>query len=142
MLLIERVAALNKVPIFTDLYDHTLAEIAQIVEEVTVEPDEVIIREGDQESWMFILVEGRARVDIGGTEVSIIEPGTSVGELAVLDPGPRAATVTATEPSLLFRIGQQPFRDVMQEQPEVMAALLVMLTRMLRAAGRPPGPNM
>lgn len=138
MLLIERVAALHKAPIFADLYDHTLAEIAQIVEEVSVEPGDVIIREGDLENWMFVLVEGRARVDIGGSEVAIIEPGASVGELAVLDPGPRAATVTALDPSLLFRIGQKPFREVMHEQPEVMATLLVMLTRMLRAAGQPP----
>jgi CRP-like cAMP-binding protein len=134
MLIIERVAALNKAKIFADLHDHALAEIAQIVQETTFEAGEIIIREGDRETWMFILVDGRARVDSGSVEVSRIEPGASVGELAVIDPAPRAATVTALEPCLLFRIDQAPFREVMQEQPEVMAALLTMLTRLVRSA--------
>jgi CRP-like cAMP-binding protein len=95
MLIIERVAALNKAKIFADLHDYALAEIAQIVEETTFEAGETIIREGDQETWMFILVDGRARVDFGGVEISTIDPGASVGELAVIDPAPRAATVTA-----------------------------------------------
>ncbi|WP_421724632.1 cyclic nucleotide-binding domain-containing protein [Bauldia sp.] len=138
MLLIERVAALHRVPIFAELYEHTLAEIAQIVEEVTFEPGEEIIREGAMEDWMFVLVDGRVQIDIGGVEISILEPGAAFGELAILDPAPRAATVTALESSLLFRIGHQPFRDVMHEQPEVMAALLVMLTRMLRASRNMP----
>jgi CRP/FNR family transcriptional regulator, cyclic AMP receptor protein len=138
MLIIERVAALNRAAIFADLHDHALAEIAQIVEEVTFEAGEVVIQQGQEETWMFVLVDGRLRVDVGGVEVSRHASGAIVGELAILDPAPRAATVIALEPCLLFRIGQQPFREVMQEQPEVMAALLTMLTRLIRSAGQTP----
>jgi CRP-like cAMP-binding protein len=87
---------------------------------------------------MFILVDGRARVSAGGVEVATIAPGASVGELAVIDPAPRAATVTALEPCLLFRIDQAPFREVMQEQPEVTTALLTMLARLLRSTRPAP----
>jgi CRP-like cAMP-binding protein len=133
MLIIERVSALNRAALFAGVHDHALAEIAQIVVETGFEAGETIMREGDLESWMFILVEGSARVDVGGIEVARLQPGASVGELAVLDPAPRAATVTALTPGLLFRIDHATFREVMEEQPAVMSALVVMLTRMLRA---------
>jgi CRP-like cAMP-binding protein len=136
MLIIERVSALNRAALFAGVQDYALAEIAQIVVETSFEAGETIIREGELESWMFILVEGTARVDVGGTEVSRIEPGASVGELAVLDPAPRAATVTALTPCLLFRIDHAAFQEVMEEQPAVVSALLVMLTRMLRTTPR------
>jgi len=136
MLIIERVSALNKAALFSGVPDHALAEIAQIVVETSFEAGETIIREGDLESWMFILVEGTARVDVGGVEVSRLEAGGSLGELALLDPAPRAATVTALSPSLLFRIDHATFREVMEEQPTVVSALVVMLTRMLRATPR------
>jgi CRP-like cAMP-binding protein len=136
MLIIERVSALNKAALFADVQDHALAEIAQIVAEVTFDAGETIIREGDLETWMFIMVDGRARVDVGGAEVSMIGPGASVGELALIDPAPRAATVTALTSCLLFRLDQAAFREVMEEQPAVVSALLVMLTRMLRTTPR------
>jgi CRP-like cAMP-binding protein len=136
MLIIERVSALNKAALFADVQDHALAEIAQIVAEVDFDAGETIIREGDLETWMFIMVDGRARVDVGGAEVATIGPGASVGELALIDPAPRAATVTALTPCLLFRLDQAAFHEVMEEQPAVVSALLVMLTRMLRATPR------
>lgn len=136
MLIIERVAALNKAALFAGVADHALAEIAQILTETSFETGETIIREGDHESWMFVLVDGVARVEVAGAEVSRIGAGDSVGELAVLDPAPRAATVTAVAPCLLFRIDRDSFREVMEEQPAVVSALLVMLTRMLRTTPR------
>jgi CRP-like cAMP-binding protein len=140
MLIIERVAALNRAPLFANVHDHALAEIAQILRETVVEAGEAIIREGAEEAWMFILVEGHARVDVGGVEVARIGPGAAVGELAVIDPAPRSATVTALETALLFRIDRAPFREVMEEQPEVVDALLTMLTQRLRSAGQPKAP--
>jgi CRP-like cAMP-binding protein len=136
MLIIERVSALNRAALFADVQDHALAEIAQILTEVHFDAGETIIREGDLETWMFIVVDGLARVDVGGIEASTIGPGASVGELALIDPAPRAATVTALVPCHLFRIDRAAFREVMEEQPAVVSALLVMLTRMLRTTPR------
>jgi CRP-like cAMP-binding protein len=137
MLIIERVAALSKTRIFADVHDHALVEVAQIVREVKLGAEETIIKQGDSESWMFVLVTGEARVDVHGVEVARIGPGDTVGELALIDPAPRAASVTATEPSLLFRIDRAPFREIMEEQPEVVEALLAMLVRMIRAKPSP-----
>lgn len=137
MLIIERVAVLNRTDIFADVHDHALMEIAQILREVRVEAGESIIEEGSNESWMFVLVTGKARVHVRGVEVAQIDPGDTIGELALIDPAPRAAAVTATEPSLLFRIDRAPFREIMEEQPEVVEALLAMLIRMIRATPTP-----
>jgi CRP-like cAMP-binding protein len=137
MLIIERVAVLNRTDIFSNVHDHALMEIAQILREVKVESGDSIIKEGANESWMFVLVTGQAKVHVRGVEVAEIGPGDTIGELALIDPAPRAAAVTATEPSLLFRIDRAPFREIMEEQPEVVEALLAMLIRMIRATPKP-----
>ena len=140
MLIVERVTVLSNTRIFAGVHDHALMEIAQIVREVAVPAGETIIHEGADESWMFILVTGGARVSVGDVEIARIGPGDTVGELALIDPAPRSASVITSEPSLLFRIDRAPFREIMEEQPDVVSALLTMLIRMIRATPRPPSP--
>lgn len=132
MLIIERVVALGRAPVFADLPDHVLARVASVVREVTAETDEVIIEQGRQESWMFVLVDGAVAVSADGSSIAALGPGAMIGELAALDPEPRSATVTATEPSLLFRIDHDALLDVMVDQPELSQAIIAMLVRRLR----------
>lgn len=132
MLIIERVVALGAAAVFSELPDHVLARVASVVREVTVETGEVIIQQGDQESWMFVLVDGAAAVVVDGSSVATLGPGAMIGELAALDPEPRSATVTATAPSLLFRIDHDALLEVMVDQPELSQAIIAMLVRRLR----------
>lgn len=132
MLIIERVVALGAATVFAELPDHVLARVASVVREVTAETDEIIIQQGRQESWMFVLVDGAASVAVDGSAVATLGPGAMIGELAALDPEPRSATVTTTEPSLLFRIDHDALLDVMVDQPELSQAVIAMLVRRLR----------
>ncbi len=133
MLIIERVVALSGAQVFGDLPDHVLAQVATIVDEVTAEPGEVIIEQGAEESWMFVLIDGVASVEVSGATVATLEPGAMIGELAALDPEPRSATVRATSPSLLFRLDHEAMREVMLDQPDLMFGFITMLVRRLRA---------
>lgn len=132
MLIIERVIMLGAAPVFAGLPDHVLAKVAVVVKEVTMETDAVIIEEGSQESWMFILIDGEASVRVNGVAVANVGPGSMIGELAALDPDPRSATVIATEPVLLFRIDHDALLEVMVDQPELNQAIITMLVRRLR----------
>ncbi len=59
--------------------------------------------------------------------------GDVFGELALLDPEPRMATVTALEPTQLLQLAQGPFHELIHERPEVALGVLRMITRYLRA---------
>ena len=70
---------------------------------------------------------------------AVIGPGGVVGELAVLDPMPRSATVLATTDCLLFRLDKAAFDEVLAERPEVARGVIRELVGRLREARESPG---
>jgi CRP/FNR family cyclic AMP-dependent transcriptional regulator len=135
-LTIERVAVLNQVEIFAGTPDHILATVAQILEEVELEPGQTFIEEGVLEDCMYIVVEGKVRVHRNDLTIITLEPGDTVGELAVLDPEARSASVTAEDKVLLFRLGKEAFDEVLTDRPEIAQGVIRALTRRLREQGR------
>jgi CRP-like cAMP-binding protein len=136
LLTIEKVAILKSIDIFANTPDYILASVAAIVEEVNLSPDETLIHEGDIEDSMYIIVDGEVQVHSQGTTLITLGPGKSVGELAVLDPEPRAASVTSVGDTFLFRIDKEPFDEVMADRPEVAQAIIAILCRRIREQGR------
>jgi CRP-like cAMP-binding protein len=74
----------------------------------------VLIREGDQAHAFFVLVEGAAVVERGGTAVGCLEPGAIFGELALLTYQRRTATVTTTAPSKILTVPARTFRHLVE----------------------------
>lgn len=143
LLTIEKVAILKKVAIFAKTPDYVLASVAQIAEEVYLAPGHVIMREGDFDDFMYIVVDGEVRVHAGEKTILTLGPGDSVGELAVLDPEPRSATVTTATDAHLFRLNKEPFDEVMADRPEIALGVIRALCERIRAQGRgaPGSPN-
>jgi CRP-like cAMP-binding protein len=131
LITLERVAHLRHVGLFSATPDRVLAGVAQVLVEETFEAGDVVMREGDVESWMYLVVEGELQVQRLDRQVTV-GPGTVVGELAVLDPQPRSATVTALTPVLAFRLGKDAFDEVLLSRPEVARGVIVELARRLR----------
>jgi len=136
LLTIERVAILNQVEIFAGTPDYTLAAIAQILEEVELEPGQTFIEKDALEDCMYIVVEGKVRVHNNGQTIITLGPGNTVGELAVLDPEPRSASVTAEDKVLLFRLAKEAFDEAMADRPEIAQGVIRALTRRVREQGR------
>lgn len=136
LLTIEKVAILRKVAIFAATPDHVLASVAQIAYEETFEPGQVIMKEGDFGDCMYIVVDGQVRVHKDDRTILVLYAGASVGELAVLDPEPRSASVTATTDTLLFRIDKEPFDEVMADRPEIAQGVIRALCDRIRAQGQ------
>jgi CRP-like cAMP-binding protein len=136
LLTIEKVAYLKGVEIFADTPDHLLAAVARITEEVELYPDETIIHEGEVGDSLYIVVEGAVRVHSQGKTLLTLGPGAVVGELAVLDPEPRSATVTTEEDSLLFCIKKEPFDEVMADRPGIAQGVIRVLCKRIREEGR------
>ena len=136
LLTIEKVAILRKVAIFARTPDHVLASVAQIAEEETFEPGQVLMSEGDFGDFMYIVVDGEVRVHRGESTIITLGPGASVGELAVLDPEPRAASVTTSADTLLFRLNKEPFDEAMADRPEIAQGVVLALCGRIRAQGQ------
>jgi CRP-like cAMP-binding protein len=132
LLTIEKVAVLKSINIFANVPDHVLASVAVIVEEVDVEPNETFITEGDLGNSMYIIIEGEVRVHSDETTFLTLGPGKSVGELAVLDPEPRAASVTAIDEVQLFQINKEAFDEVIADRPEVAQGVIRALCQRVR----------
>lgn len=134
LLTIEKVIILRSAEVFASMPDHVLAFIASVVEELDVPRGETFIRKGDIGNCMYLVVEGRVRVHDGDREIAVFEKGQPVGELAVLDPEPRNASVTALEDTQLFRLDKGALDEVMADQPEIARGVIRVLCRRLRVS--------
>jgi CRP/FNR family transcriptional regulator, cyclic AMP receptor protein len=125
---------LSKVPMFAGCSHRELQTVARAVREVRHEAGTVIAREGEPGIGLFIITEGRATVSIGGRKKGAIEPGEFFGEIALLDGGPRTATVTAETDVVLLGLTEWVFRGLVQEHPSIAVKTLQAMASRLRGA--------
>jgi HEAT repeat protein len=130
---IEKVIILKTVNIFEGTPDAVLSDVASLLEEIEVEPDQAIITKGEIGASLYIIVHGRVRVHDGETTLNYLGARDVFGEMALLDPQPRMASVTTVEETLLFRLAQEPFYDLMENRIEVARGIIQVLCRRLRA---------
>jgi CRP/FNR family transcriptional regulator, cyclic AMP receptor protein len=142
MTLVERVAALHRVDLFAGVPGRVLAAVAATAEEMEVEPETTFIEHGEFEDCLYVIAGGRVRVHRGELVLNELGPGTSVGELAVLVPEARSASVTALEPTLLLKVGKPVLDELLVDRPELATHVIAALVGRLRAAAdyAAPGP--
>ena len=128
---LERLGAL---PMFGGCTNKELRDIARIVDELQVESGRVLRSQGDAGQEAFVIEEGTAEVVRDGQLLATVGPGSYVGELALIDAGPRSATVTATTPMRVLVIGTREFSTLLDEVPGLARRVLVSTARRLRAA--------
>jgi acetyl esterase len=111
--------------------DMDLDELRRIGHEVSFGPGEVVFEAGDRAEAMFVVLEGEAQVDVGGRFHRLLH-GDVFGEMALLSPDRRLATVRAVEPVRALRIEGDALLSLLRERPEVGVALLRTLVLRLR----------
>lgn len=84
-----------------------IARIARWGDVAEAAPGDVLVREEHTDFWFFAILHGSVRVTQKGREVAVLGRGDHVGEVAIIGFGPQPATVTATEPTLLFVLGRR-----------------------------------
>ncbi|MCT0230041.1 cyclic nucleotide-binding domain-containing protein [Synechococcus sp. CS-1324] len=131
--LMDKVLVLSGVDIFSDAPDPVLVQLANGVEEVHLQPGDVLFRQGDLGTSMYVIVSGLVRVHIGDQTVVELGEREIVGELAALDPEPRSASVSALEPTLLYRIDQEMLAALMVDHPEIVRGVIRELAKRLRS---------
>lgn len=105
--------------------------VYDVMKKVSVSKGDVVIRQGDQGDWFYVVDEGEYQVtqQAGGKEVEILKyaPGAGFGELALMYGKPRAATIKATTPGVLWAMDRKSFRSILMKSSSVS------LTRTLRS---------
>lgn len=127
---------LGQVPLFAACSRKDLQKIARASDEVALDEGRVIVGEGDSGHEAYVVVDGKARVERNGQAVAELGPGDCFGELALLDGGPRTATVTADSPMTVLVLGQREFAGVIDEVPGLAQKLLSSLAARLRDLDR------
>jgi CRP-like cAMP-binding protein len=123
---------LRAVPLFQGMTDRSVEEISQLAEETEFPSGGVLVREGDPGDTFIVIVEGRATVDLGGQPIRELSVGDFLGEISLIDGGPRTATVTAAEPIRALVIRRDGFDRLMNGFPAVRLGILTALTQRLR----------
>ena len=129
----EVVEALKRVPLFQSMSDRSLHRVAEISKEV-VHPDGKTVLEEDHSAVGFhLILSGEAQATQGGTIVGTMRPGDYFGEMSLIDGKPRSASVVAKGELKTLAIPAWNFNRLLDENPEMMRALLVALSERVRA---------
>ena len=111
-----------------------LLTIGRLAEDVKVDAGQTLVREGARGDEFFIIAEGTATVSRAGKKVATLKPGDYFGELALLDPAPRDATVTADSALEVLVLGKREFGGLLAEIPTISHKLMVGMARRLHDA--------
>ncbi len=135
--MLDRVAALKKVPLFADLSDRELQFLADRAVVRRYAANELIFSEGDPCEGLYVVESGAVRIfktaPSGREQVLGIEhAGNSVAELPVFDGGSYPASTAAAEDARLLFIRKEDFQALCLQHPEVALKVLRVIGRRLR----------
>lgn len=135
----EKVAVLRKVGIFAETPDESLVDVARLLAEIRLDAGETVFEKGDRGDSMYIVVGGQVRVHDRQHTLSRLGPGDVFGEMALLDPEPRMASVSTLEDTRLLRLDRELFYELVEDRIEVPRGIIRVLSRRLRTVVRDLG---
>jgi hypothetical protein len=122
----DKILHLKNIQIFKDLAVSELAAIASVTDEVTVEPQQDFIKEGEAGDIMYLVVKGEVAViknaqqsDGHEIELARIKTGDYFGEMVLFEDAPRAATIRTVEKSWLLALPKNEFAEIVREYPQI-----------------------
>ena len=128
----EHVKALQTIPLFSGLPHSDLEGLAKKVTEAHHAQGSEIIKEGTSGSSVFLIVKGRCEVRRGNKRIRELEEGQFFGELSILDPAPRTASVRTVEPTVLLVLEGYDFRTALKNSRDMAQRLILALAERLR----------
>jgi CRP/FNR family cyclic AMP-dependent transcriptional regulator len=124
---------LAAVPLFSALGKKELKQIASLTFDMNAEKGKVIVREGEPGHEFFLITSGTATATLRGEKLASFKAGDFFGEMALVDQGPRSATVTADGNLSLLVLGEREFSSLMDTVPAVGKKILKGVAARLRA---------
>ena len=127
------IEVLGALPLFSGVSKRHLRVIAKLAWRVDHAPGEIIVQAGDRGNSMYLMLEGRARV-VGKSRV--LRPGDFFGEMALIDGGPRSATIIAASQVRVMMVQRRAFLKVLEQNPQIGLAIMETLAQRVRRLER------
>jgi CRP/FNR family transcriptional regulator, cyclic AMP receptor protein len=118
---------LKSLPLFADVSDEELSQVATFAQEISVEAGRELVREGDFSYEFMAIEEGEAEVTRHGEHVADLGPGDFFGEMGLLEKTLRNATVTAKTPMQLVTLTGWDLRRIERTVPQAVARVRAVL---------------
>jgi CRP-like cAMP-binding protein len=109
-----------------------LRKVASASIELELPAGRALVKEGTAGRECFIVVGGTATVKRNGRKIGTLGPGDAVGELSLLDRGPRTATVVADTPMTVLVLGPRELGGLIDDAPDLTRKLLEALAGRVR----------
>jgi len=123
---------LAAVPLFAACSHKELQRIARASDEAELPAGRVLMRQGETGRECFVIVDGEVKVERNGKKIATVGAGACIGEMSLLDKGPRTATSIAQTPLTMLVLGPREFSGVLEEVPGLARKLLAALATRVR----------
>ena len=135
----QRVEALRSIPLFQNLTEQDLGEIADLLIERKFPKNSTIFEEGVSGDYMYLIQRGQVKVtkmSEDGREkiLAIHSEGDFFGEMALVEPEPRSASIKTTKACVLLALSRSDFVNLLRQNPDISLELIRVLSQRLRDA--------
>lgn len=127
---------LAAVALFEGVTKKELEKIAKAGDEIKMAAGTVIVDQGQTGREAFVVLEGSVTVKRNNRKIATLGPGDVVGELSLLDHGPRTATAVCETDCELLVLDQRHFRGVLEQVPTLATKILASLAGRIRELDR------
>ena len=127
-------ARLKAVPLFAKMSKKELDLMVRQADHLRYPARHTVVREGTPGEEFWLVIEGELAVERGGETVAKLGAGDAFGELAVVEPVPRDATIIATSPVELMVIGRRRFWATLEASPTLMRKVIIGLAHRVHEA--------
>jgi CRP-like cAMP-binding protein len=117
------VSLLKTIPLFADVPDEKLEQVAPFATSEQFAEGEVVVKEGGYSNHFYAIEEGTAKVERGGQTLAELGPGDVFGEQGLLEKQERSASVIATSRLRLIKIEHWELSRMRKAMPEVVEEL-------------------
>ncbi len=130
---------LSKVELFSELDEEGLRRVADVIQVRSLARDTTVFHAGDPADAFYIISSGKVKIIVTSTDgkdfiLTVLGAGQVFGEMALLEPAPRSATVITSTPAEILVLLREDFHRLLNNSPSLSRGLLVILSRRLRKA--------
>jgi CRP-like cAMP-binding protein len=122
---------LERHPLLAKLTPEQLERVAKAGEVESYNPNEPIVVEGSLGDALFLVLSGEVAVHRGAQTFATLGGGEFFGEMSLVEPAPRSATVTSMSATFLFRMPHDSLRALITDDPNAASVLLVQVVKTL-----------
>ena len=127
------VRSVSRLALFADLEQDQLDALLAVLEEVTYNEGEWVLRRGQENVGLYVIVDGEVGVELDDEEIAVLSKGSFFGEISVLLDEPTVADVLARTPLRCLYVPAEEVEGFLVANPRVMFRMLQTEARRLQA---------